>query len=445
MDHGLPHVVAEAGQPTMLCATKTQASLQQAFLNRIQSEVVFQSPTPSTHDPTNDISDQSRHIVKDLRLLTDGRSAAEFPTTLAYAAVPMRAASGRLLGIFAVIDSAPRHDFASHQTYSILSDIAWAILSHVESEIAQCDNNNHDMQAKSDLSTFLEHNRPQHARHLDSSRLPPTVVRSLTSNSRRISTSATSSSSDATSLTRSLDQIATSDAGTPLTTPAEDASPSYFVKPPSIPPSTNKDHIHQPEDASAKSDRHRAQKTLSSAAGLIRAAHQLEGLVILSTTSNSTDNTHDPSDDSMPHQSSLCEKLVTSIVANTNTPARIALSMSVEHESLHYLISQYPQGCVLKIGDQGVTALISMGISRTGPAQYEGLNEPSAIPSDLQSLLEKAQSLVFMPLWDSARQAFYAGLLGWPSNPIRVFTEHDLLSMSIYGRILTAEVTHFGE
>ncbi|KAG9942013.1 hypothetical protein KCU85_g9379, partial [Aureobasidium melanogenum] len=448
MDNGLPHVVAEAGQSTMLCATTTQgSSSQQAFLNRIHSEVVFQSPTPSTHDPTNDIADQSRHIVKDLRLLTNGRSAAEFPTTLAYAAVPMRAASGRFIGIFAVIDSTPRNDFANGQTYSVLSDIASAILSHVESQTAQCDSNNRDMQAKSDLSTFLEHNRPQHPRHLDSSTLPPTVVRSLASNSRRISTSATSSSSDATSLTQSLDQIVTSDAGTPLTTPADDASASYFVKPPSIPASisfsTNKDHVTQPEDASAKSGRHRAQKTLSSAAGLIRAAHQLEGLVILSTASNSTDNTHDPSDDSMLHQSSLCQKLVTSIVANTNTPARIATSMSVEHDSLHYLTSQFPQGCVLKTEDKGVSALVSMGISRTGPARYEELIEASAIPSDLQSLLEKAQSLVFMPLWDSARQAFYAGMLGWPSSPTRVFTEHDLLSMSIYGRILTAEVTHF--
>lgn len=117
--------------------------------------------------------------------------------------------------------------------------------------------------------------------------------------------------------------------------------------------------------------------------------------------------------------------------------------MSVEHESLDYLISQFPQGCVLKVNERGVTALIGMGISRTGPGRCEELDQAVTIPSDLQALLRAAQSLVFMPLWDSTRQTFYAGILGWPVDPMRVFTENDLLSLSIYGGILTAEVTHF--
>ncbi|KAG9602925.1 hypothetical protein KCU77_g2067, partial [Aureobasidium melanogenum] len=77
----------------------------------------------------------------------------------------------------------------------------------------------------------------------------------------------------------------------------------------------------------------------------------------------------------------------------------------------------------------------------SGPAMYEELDSSVVIGLDLHSLLQKAQSLVFMPVWDSARQAFYAAMLGWPTDPSRIFTEQDLLSLSIYGRILTADIS----
>ena len=81
---------------------------------------------------------------------------------------------------------------------------------------------------------------------------------------------------------------------------------------------------------------------------------------------------------------------------------------------------------------------------RSGPALYEKLDKTIVMPLDVHLLIHQAQSLIFMPLWDSARQAFYIGMLGWSADPMRVFTEHDLLSMSIYGRILTAEIARLG-
>jgi signal transduction histidine kinase/CheY-like chemotaxis protein len=99
---------------------------------------------------------------------------------------------------------------------------------------------------------------------------------------------------------------------------------------------------------------------------------------------------------------------------------------------------------VLKTGEDGVFALVVTDTSRSGPASYDKLDETIVIPTDLQLLLHQSRSLIFMPLWDSARQAFYAGMLGRPVDPIRVFKEHDLLSLSIYGRILTAEITRLG-
>jgi hypothetical protein len=183
---------------------------------------------------------------------------------------------------------------------------------------------------------------------------------------------------------------------------------------------------------------------LSVAASQIRAAHDLEGLMILDATFSSDQSPLHPIHDTTVEQPSQCEKLEVSIVTEDHMPARITTSMSVQHDSLRHLISHFPQGCVLKAGDEGVSALVVTDTLRSGPALYERLDETIVIPSDLQLLLHRAQSLIFMPLWDSARQAFYAGMLGWATNPTRVFTEHDLLSLSIYGRILTAEITRLG-
>ncbi|KAG9664802.1 hypothetical protein KCU64_g431, partial [Aureobasidium melanogenum] len=440
-----PRISAEAGQSTLLCslndhAASPQQAQQQALLDRIQSIAVFQGLEPSTHEPINVIADHTRHIIHDLSVLDsyqDGVPSDTSSTRVSYAAVPITSTTGQLLGVFCAIDNKLRHEFADQDTYTVMNDIAGAISRHLESQRTQLERD-HDRKAKLALARFLEHNRPQPT----SSVGLPEHLPSLSTNNGI--SSPTTSSSGSVSMDKSLEETLSSVANTPLTTPADDSSRSGFFDPLPVPTtnpcSLDQGHPLQSPGEYSVSDSRPSDQTLSIATSLIRAAHDLEGLVLLNTTPSSSDNIFQSTDERTAGQPSLCEALETSIVTSDDTPARMMSSISVEHETLVRLISHFPQGCILKLDNCNISVLL-LNTSGSGPATYEKLDGSVVIGLDLHSLLERAQSLVFMPVWDSARRAFYAAMLGWPTDPSRMFTEQDLLSLSIYGRILTADIS----
>ena len=409
-------------------------------LDPVQSVDFFQGRR-SGEQSENVIADPTRHIIRDINLL-DEVTNASILTQVSYAAVPIRSVSGQVLGIYSVLDDKTRNDVLDHETYSVLSDIAVAISRYLESQHIQLERD-HDTLARLNLSKFLEHNRPRRPRHLDTPRRLSSLSDYGTQRSRKTLRSGSSTSSSSASASTSLDESVFSAASTPFITPAEECS-AFSIDPPSMPTLDKASVLESTRTSKGPGDRVPRQ-SLSVAADLIRAAHDLEGLVLLDATFS---NDHDPSQaiyGATDEQSTRCKKLESSIVSENHTSTRITSTMFVYHESLSLLISHFPQGCILKVGqEEEVSALVLTDTPSSGPALYERLDETIVIPSDLQQLLDRAGSLVFMPLWDSARQAFYAAILGWAGDPLRVFTEHDLLSLSIYGRILTAEITRLG-
>ncbi|KAG9696897.1 hypothetical protein KCU95_g3990, partial [Aureobasidium melanogenum] len=398
-----PRISAEAGQSTLLCslndhAASPQQAQQQALLDRIQSIAVFQGLEPSTHESINVIADHTRHIIHDLSVLDsyqDGVPSDTSSTRVSYAAVPITSTTGQLLGVFCAIDNKLRHEFADQDTYTVMNDIAGAISRHLESQRTQLERD-HDRKAKLALARFLEHNRPQPT----SSVGLPEHLPSLSTNNGI--SSPTTSSSGSVSMDKSLEETLSSVANTPLTTPADDSSRSGFFDPLPVPTtnpcSLDQGHPLQSPGEYSVSDSRPSDQTLSIATSLIRAAHDLEGLVLLNTTPSSSDNIFQSTDERTAGQPSLCEALETSIVTSDDTPARMMLYS--EARQLQHISSSFEYFRV-----------------------WSG------------------NSLVFMPVWDSARRAFYAAMLGWPTDPSRMFTEQDLLSLSIYGRILTADIS----
>jgi hypothetical protein len=446
---GSPCVAVKAQQSTQLGtpydrSTSSDHIQQQACLDRIDSLSFFRGKRPAEQSD-NVVANQTRHIIRDLDLVepqgehnTDGSNS----TQVSYAAVPIKSVSGQLIGIYSVMDSRIRDDFLDQGTYSVLNDIASATSRYLESQHVQLEKD-HNTRAKLNLSRFLEHNRPQPARTLHTTRHLPSVSGNCTHPSRDNPSPVTSSSSSSTFDDTSTDETVFSAANTPSVTPAEECSGFDCVSPPLM-PILDKGSVTESSRITTVSENRPPHRALSVAASQIRAAHDLEGLVILDATFSNDQSPLHPVHDTTVEQPSKCEKLEVSIITEDHMPARITSSMSFEHDSLRQLISHFPQGCVLKVGEEGVSALVVTDTLRSGPALYERLDETIVIPSDLKLLLHRAQSLIFMPLWDSARQAFYAGMLGWATTPTRVFTEHDLLSLSIYGRILTAEITRLG-
>ncbi|KAI4737051.1 hypothetical protein E4T50_12454, partial [Aureobasidium sp. EXF-12298] len=437
-EDGSPRVTAEAGQSTSLSAPcDRSASLerlhQQVFLDRLDSLAPFRGRR-SAEQSDNVIANQTRHIIRNLDLLYKVPNRLD-SAHVSYAAVPIKSVSGQLLGFYSVMDSKIRHDFLGHETYTILDDIASATSQYLESQHIQM-KKDHDTRAALNLSKFLEHNRPRPARNFGL----PCHPKTRTQLGHGTSSPSNSSSSSNDSVDKSLDETAYSTASTPLTTPAEETSGFSFVNPPSMPVLDEGCVTRSSRTSTAPNTQH-PHRALSVAADLIRAAHDLEGLVLLDATYSSDHSSSQSIHNTTAERPTMSERLEVSIVKDSRTPTRITSLMSLEHKSLGLLISHFPGGCVLKTGDEGTLALVITDTLRSGPALYTKLGETVVMPPDLQLLLGQGQSLMFMPLWDSARQAFYACMLGWAVNSQRVFTEHDLLSLSIHGRILTAEIS----
>ncbi|THY16858.1 hypothetical protein D6D01_07604 [Aureobasidium pullulans] len=191
---GLSHqVVAEANSSSSLCGAQPEPSPahqaeRESYLEHqlAQSVRVFTDAAPPLPDTPNVTANSTRHLIRNLHALKHSQNKVNHHSpcdTTSYAAVPIRNATGQLLGCYCVTDWQTRDDFFSENTYTILADIASAIAQYFDQHHLQ---NNH------------------HSRSIDQSSLRRHASRSE---------SATSG--------RSLSQATSCDVGTPLTTPSE--------------------------------------------------------------------------------------------------------------------------------------------------------------------------------------------------------------------------------
>jgi hypothetical protein len=373
-EDGSLYVSAEAGQSTLLSAPYDHSVCldrisQHTSLLRLQSSAFFRG-RQSTEQSDNVIADLTRHTIQDLSL-TELRSYFDTngpnSTQVSYAAVPIKSVSGQLLGIYSVTDSKIRNDFMDNEAYNILQDIAFATSRYLESQHMQLENY-HDTRAKLNLSKFLEHNRPQPARKVDATRhISNNHTQPRCQNSSPANSSPFSNASDDTS----LDEFHFSAASTPLTTPPEECSEYSFVNAPPTPKS-DMEYLTESPRISTKLGDQSPHRALSDAVSLIRAAHDLEGLVLLDATFSSDHSALQRT----PEQMTMCKKLKISTATGDYRPACIASSISVKHESLNHLVSHFPGGCVLRTGDEGISALVVTDRLRSGPALYEKWTRP---------------------------------------------------------------------
>lgn len=206
-EDGSSRIVAEAGQSTLLTAScDRSASLhpspQQHTLDRAQSLALFQGRRPAEQSK-NVIADQTRHVVRDMNLWEKAADGTALIQT-SYAAVPVRSASGQVLGMYSVLDSRKRHDFLDHETYRVLDDIASATSQYLETQHLQREND-HDTRARLNLTKILEHSNLQRAGKLDTPRRVPSLTDHWTEPPRETLISGSTTSSSSTSACTSLD------------------------------------------------------------------------------------------------------------------------------------------------------------------------------------------------------------------------------------------------
>ncbi|KAJ5162029.1 hypothetical protein N7492_007421 [Penicillium capsulatum] len=256
-------------------------------------------------------------------------------------------------------------------------------------------------------------------------------------------------------------------------------------------PADAKDPPGQPPDTAPPS---KVREAFARAANIIRESMQVQGAVFfdaslpsygckpedIQTESSETDGTSrcsdDCSDSSVPESASVtatgddvdpdsiaaCEVLgfSTSLTSSINHDLTATDKFVMHGKLLRALLRRYPRGKIFNFDEEGS---ISSGDTSEGSSrqlsklvELQADSDPRprlvrkkstresrrrAEASDIIHIFPGARSVCFLPLWDSHRSRWFAGIVAWTCIPQRVFTvAPDLLFLHAFGNNLMAEI-----
>ncbi|KAI5195386.1 hypothetical protein AUEXF2481DRAFT_33967 [Aureobasidium subglaciale EXF-2481] len=451
IDSSTQYILAEATRTISLRDSSNFANPQDALFLGVQtldkeygicpqSVAIFTDPTGRTEvDGHGVVANKTRYVIRDLRTLDQYKDCpyvVGFPHMVSYAEVPVKSASGHMLGTYCVMDNRIRDDFFSDTTIDILNDIAACITEHLELHAVKQDSGR-GLQMMRGLSQFIESRRS--AKEPSKSRQASVVSHngSLDYFDHVTPADSTSVSSSPLSEGGSLDDSLMHNT-TPLTSPDDHlalSGPEPLSSPSGLP------NTSLPPTSPAVSS---IKDVYSRAAHLIRAAIDVEGLVFLGGSTQTSMHDLTLSQTASNHKSHQpapsCEVLGSSIIPGVSKLGSPGENLTLHDSSLRYLIRKFPRGCVF-VADTNYCPNSSkeeVFIAQT----YSQHTSSTAVkvPKELQALIRKARSLVFLPLWDSTQEKFIVGMLGWTSDPTRVLAEQDMTCLSAFGNTFMTEI-----
>lgn len=386
------------------------------------------------------VADTTRYVIRDLREMDQYKHCpyvVGFPHMVSYAEVPVKSASGHILGTYCVMDNKIRDDFFHDSTIDILNDIAACITEQLELHAIKQESGR-GVQMMRGLSEFIESRRSRAGSvHNDSrkgSLSNATDYFDIQQQKPEVTPPSTSPESD---------ERVSSDATTRATTPPTPSADLFSVSSPGVcEPALD---MTRTPLAGCRT----MQGIYSGAAHLIRDAIDIEGLVFLH---GSPDNamtsltqslskptlTSDASDNSA--KSSLCEVLGSSVVPGGCNLGTLQQPLIIHDTSLRYLTQKFPRGCVFVSDTQGNPVFDKDGAFIAQTYSQQTSSAAVQVSSELQALIRKARSLIFLPLWDSTQEKFIVGMLGWTSDPTRVLAEQDMTCLSAFGNTFMTEI-----
>jgi signal transduction histidine kinase/CheY-like chemotaxis protein len=334
------------------------------------------------------------------------------------------------------MDNKVRDDFFDETTIAILNDIAACITEQLELHAIKQESGR-GVEMMRGLSEFIESRRSRADNTGAASRKGSlATVTDYFENSQQPDAASSSTSSDS-------EKQSSGDVSMQNTTPPTPTENLLSLPSPGIcDPALNM------SDSPLSSCR-TMKDIYSGAAHLIRAAIDVEGLVFLhGSTNNVSSGRTQPlskpisasSNLENGASSSLCEVLGSSVVpggCNLGTPED---PLIINDTSLQYLIRNFPRGCVFVSDTQGNPVFEKEGAFIAQTYSPQTLSTAVQISGELQSLIRKARSLVFLPLWDSMQESMIVGMLGWTSDPTRVLAEQDMTCLSAFGNTFMTEI-----
>jgi hypothetical protein len=267
---------------------------------------------------------------------------------------------------------------------------------------------------------------------------------------------------------------------------SENSRPSAVDRGRSSPMGVKASLGHKPRPSSADVLQEDVEGVFSKASNIIRESLEVEGVVYLDasirtfggligqnlsspTVLGKPSSDESSSDEFPPSQmadgveGAYCRVLGYSMTesSSVNGDEACGALSTLPEKLLHGLLQRYPHG---KIYNMEVDAIPlselhapdltlplrqarNQSIVSTARGEDEGTKSPKSKPRQtIRSVLAKmfpgAQSVAFVPLWDSQRHRWFAGSFVWTRTPTRIFTpENELSYLKVYGLTIMAEVT----
>ena len=262
---------------------------------------------------------------------------------VSYAEVPVKSASGHILGTYCVMDNKIRDDFFNDSTIDILNDIAACITEQLELHAIRQESGR-GVQMMRGLSEFIESRR-----------------------SRADSAGATSRKGSLATITDYFDDQPQQPDDMSLSTSLEstDKSAADVAIHETISPTPTEEVPFLPSPGVCDLALDMSERPLSGcrtmkdiysgAAHLIRAAIDVEGLVFLHGSANNvlsglnrslSEPTSAAAFSNRNTTSSFCEVLGSSVVPGGCSLGTLQDPLVINDTSLHYLINNFPRGCV---------------------------------------------------------------------------------------------------
>ncbi|KAL1623124.1 hypothetical protein SLS54_004610 [Diplodia seriata] len=377
----------------------------------------------------NDLRNDQRFHARSFVQHDDG------PQLRFYAAVPLVAHTGSVVGSLAVFDDTPRDGLAPHQLCA-LHDVAAAAMSYLNVSRALDDNQRGERMVRGLTSFVTGASDLQGRAELDEPHSPHVPM----------TASPLPQPSDQPVLERPVAN------GSPVN-PVQNASPAADMQTPQ-----SEDDLFTLQDIILPSG---AKRMFSRAANIMRDSSGLSGVIIFdaslanpggsgeSTPSSASADTDDPSseDDSVDSDSpSLCKILGfadTEISSRAGTfPKKDYLALA--ESDLKRLLNQNPQGKVFHLPpspDSESSSGDDVSSRRKRKRRGSRKTKFSAVNA-IMDIAQDSRSAAIVPLWDFQRERWFAGCLCWTTDPRRQLSYgSDLLYLRTFGNSIMAELS----
>ncbi|MCJ1306901.1 hypothetical protein MMC25_000545 [Agyrium rufum] len=419
----------------------------------------------------NVVSNPEGFLIRDFSkhdTFKDRPYVQDWPYMRFYMEVPLRTASGLVLGSICVVHNETRPDLTAEEN-QILEDLSVVVSQHLEL-LRIRDEHIRVSKLLDGLNSFVANkNRPpmDNTRSKDDPSLPLRDLPKTPPTATRMSKPASVDSEDASEqVDPSLGSQEGDTSGEPLTTQALETGIASF-------PNENDHHEPGRQHHESLSSAAASSEVLSSftrAASVLREALDTDGLVFLKGSScslplgrdnnnNSEEITpnarqenksssnletsyqvHNPDEVQSSRSSSL---LGLSLRQTTNSTKSIKpwVQPTVPERALFNLISRYPNGQIFVLDTVEGAADVRSRDNEDDQAAQEELVTQALEKQELQCWFTHARSVIFLPLWTPHSKICFAACFAWTNDPKRVYEMKELTYLVAFGHSVMAEVS----